>query len=76
VHQLGYERLPSAIERPRLVGFARRHGVEPTESKCRNAGGFEVHERGTRDPVALGGVALPFIGLATWLSGLYKLGRE
>jgi hypothetical protein len=40
------------------------------------AGGFEVHERGTRDPIALGGLALPFIGLANWLPALHKLGRE
>ncbi len=39
------------------------------------AGGFEIRERGPRDPIALGGVVLPFFGLATWLSAFRKLGR-
>ena len=38
------------------------------------AGGFEVREKGTGDPIALGGVALPALGLATWLLALRKLG--
>lgn len=37
------------------------------------AGGFEVREKGTDDPIALGGVALPAINLATWLWALHKL---
>ena len=37
------------------------------------AGGFEVREKGVGDAVALGGVALPAINLATWLWALRKL---
>lgn len=37
------------------------------------AGGFEVREKGVGDPIAVGGVALPAIGLATWLWALRKL---
>ncbi len=37
------------------------------------AGGFEVREKGVGDPIALGGVALPAINLATWLWALRKL---
>jgi hypothetical protein len=39
------------------------------------AGALEIHERGTRDPVAVGGVLLPFVGLATWLTALRTIGR-
>src|ERR671918_2231936 len=39
------------------------------------AGGFEVREKGTDDPIALGGVALPAINLATWLWALHRLER-
>ena len=39
------------------------------------AGGFEVREKGVGDPIAVGGVVLPFAGLATWLSTLRRLGR-
>jgi hypothetical protein len=37
------------------------------------AGGFEVREKGVGDPIALGGVALPAVNLATWLWALRKL---
>ncbi len=37
------------------------------------AGGFEVREKGVGDPIAVGGIALPAIGLATWLWALRKL---
>jgi len=37
------------------------------------AGGFEVREKGGGDPIAVGGVALPAIGLATWLWALRNL---
>ena len=39
------------------------------------AGGFEVREKGVGDPIAVGGVLLPFVGVTTWLSALRKLGR-
>ena len=39
------------------------------------AGGLEVRERGARDPIALGGVLLPFVGLTTWLTALLTLDR-
>jgi hypothetical protein len=39
------------------------------------AGGLEVRERGTRDPIAVGGVLLPLVGLTTWLTALIKLNR-
>jgi hypothetical protein len=39
------------------------------------AGGLEVRERGAGDPIALGGVLLPFVGLATWLTALLTLDR-
>lgn len=37
------------------------------------AGGFEVREKGAGDPIAVGGVVLPAIGLATWLWALRRL---
>jgi hypothetical protein len=37
------------------------------------AGGFEVHENGLGDPIAVGGVTLPAIFLVTWLWALRKL---
>jgi hypothetical protein len=37
------------------------------------AGGFEVREKGPGDPIALGGIALPALGIATWLSALRRL---
>lgn len=37
------------------------------------AGAFEVREKGGGDPIAVGGVALPAIGLATWLWALLNL---
>jgi hypothetical protein len=40
------------------------------------AGGFEVREKGVGDPIALGGVILPAINLATWLWALRKLERS
>jgi hypothetical protein len=40
------------------------------------AGGFEVHERGTRDPIAVGGLLLPLVGLTTWLTALIKLDHQ
>lgn len=40
------------------------------------AGGLEVRERGSRDPIAIGGVVLPLVGLATWLTALIKLDRR
>lgn len=58
------------LARPALLLNA---GVEICDAV---AGGFEVHERGTRDLIELGGVALPFVSLATWLSAFHKLGRE
>ena len=44
-------------------------------SRCCDAmaGGFEVREKGVGDAVALSGVALPAINLATWLWALRKL---
>jgi hypothetical protein len=39
------------------------------------AGGFEVREKGVGDPIAVGGVTLPAINLATWLWALRKLER-
>lgn len=39
------------------------------------AGGFEVREKGVGDPIAVGGVTLPAINLATWLCALRKLER-
>jgi hypothetical protein len=39
------------------------------------AGGFEVRENGVGDPIAVGGVTLPAINLATWLWALRKLER-
>jgi hypothetical protein len=38
------------------------------------AGVLEVKERGVGDPIAVGGVLLPFVGLATWLASLRALG--
>ncbi len=55
------------LARPALLLNA---GVEVCDAV---AGGFEVRERGTRDPTAMGGVLLPFVGLATWLTALRKL---
>jgi hypothetical protein len=40
---------------------------------CR--GGLKARERGARDPIALGGVLLPFVGLTTWLTALLTLDR-
>jgi hypothetical protein len=37
------------------------------------AGGFEVREKGVGDPIAVGGVVLPAVGLASWLWALRKL---
>jgi len=37
------------------------------------AGALEVRERGTGDSVAVGGVVLPLVGLATWLTSLRAL---
>jgi hypothetical protein len=37
------------------------------------AGGFEVREKGFGDPIAVGGIALPALGLATWLWALRRL---
>jgi hypothetical protein len=37
------------------------------------AGAFEVREKGVGDPIAVGGVALPALGLATWLWSLRTL---
>jgi hypothetical protein len=39
------------------------------------AGGLEVRERGAQDPIAVGGVLLPLVGLTTWLTALRTLGR-
>jgi hypothetical protein len=39
------------------------------------AGAFELREKGWKDPIACGGVALPAINLATWLSALRLLER-
>jgi hypothetical protein len=39
------------------------------------AGGFEVREKGVGDPIAVGGVTLPAINLATWLWALRTLER-
>jgi hypothetical protein len=38
------------------------------------AGAFEVREKGLGDPIALGGVWLPAVGIATWLGALRGLG--
>jgi hypothetical protein len=40
------------------------------------AGGLEVRERGTQDPIAVGGVLVPLVGLTTWLTALVKLDRH
>jgi hypothetical protein len=40
------------------------------------AGGFEVHERGRRDPVAAGGLLLPFANLAVWVTALRRTTTE
>lgn len=37
------------------------------------AGGLEVREKGAGDPIAVGGVALPAVGIATWLGALRRL---
>jgi hypothetical protein len=37
------------------------------------AGGLEVREKGVGDPIAVGGVALPAIGIATWLWAIRRL---
>ena len=37
------------------------------------AGALEVREKGIGDPLALGGVLLPFAGLATWMTSLRAL---
>ena len=39
------------------------------------AGAFELREKGAKDPIACGGVALPAITLATWLLALRLLER-
>jgi hypothetical protein len=39
------------------------------------AGAFEVREKGVGDPIAVGGVVLPAIFFATWLSALRRLER-
>ena len=57
------------LARPALLLNA---GVEIGDAA---AGAFELSERGIRDPIAVGGVLLPFVGFATWLSALDKLGR-
>ena len=55
------------LARPALLLNA---GIEVCDAV---AGGFEVRERDSNDPVAIGGVVLPLVGLATWLSALRKL---
>jgi hypothetical protein len=57
------------LARPALLLNA---GIEVCDAA---AGGLEVRERGAGDPIALGGVALPFVGLATWLTALRGLRR-
>jgi hypothetical protein len=47
-------------------------GVETCDAVV---GGFEVRERGIRDPIAMGAVTLPFINLAFWLEALRKIER-
>jgi len=42
-------------------------------SRLAYAPGFEVRENGVGDPIAVGGVMLPAINLATWLWALRKL---
>ena len=39
------------------------------------AGGFEVREKGSGDPIAVGGVVLPALGIATWLWAMLRLER-
>jgi hypothetical protein len=39
------------------------------------AGAFELREKGRKDPIACGGVALPAFNLATWLLALRLLDR-
>jgi hypothetical protein len=39
------------------------------------AGGFEMREKGVRDPIAAGGITLPAINLAVWLWALRQLER-
>lgn len=55
------------LARPALLLNA---GIEVCDAA---AGGIEVHERGTHDPIALGGVLLPLVGLTTWLTALRTL---
>lgn len=57
------------LARPALLLNA---GIEVCDAV---AGALEVRERGTHDPVAVGGVLLPFGLLTTWLTALGTLGR-
>lgn len=57
-----------ALARPALLLNA---GIEVCDA---TAGGLEVLEQGTHDPIAIGGVLLPLVGLATWLTALRTLG--
>ena len=47
-------------------------GVEVCDA---TAGSLEVRERGIREPIAIGGVLLPLVGLTTWLTALRTLDR-
>lgn len=58
------------LARPALLLNA---GVEVCDGV---AGGFEVHERGFGNPMALGAVLLPAVNLAAWLTALRRLERQ
>lgn len=64
----------AAARSPRLTAPALKlnAGMDACDAL---AGALEVRERGAGDSVAVGGVVLPFIGLATWLSSLRALRR-
>jgi hypothetical protein len=55
------------LARPALLLNA---GIEVCDAV---AGALEVRERGAQDPIAVGGVLLPFVGLTTWLTALRTL---
>jgi hypothetical protein len=62
----------AAARSPRLAPAALRlnAGIEVCDAV---AGGFEVRESGFDNPLAVGGVLLPVVGLATWLASLRGL---
>jgi hypothetical protein len=63
-----------AAQSPRLArpALLLNVGVDACDAM---AGAFELREKGRKDPIALGGVALPAINLVTWLSAIRQLER-